>query len=87
MQAIALVTNDKFLLNYNITIDTNDVIDYIQKLNRTFYNFSEGYNPVLLFLEQFAINFTNVISHHGVCFDFNIVNASQLFHLDKFVNL
>jgi len=83
MQAIALVTNDKFLLNFNITIDASDVIDYMQKLKREW--FGEDYASNFYFLERYRVNFTELISHRGICYDFNIINASQLFHLDRLV--
>jgi len=82
MQAIALVTNDKFLLNFNISIDTSDVVDYMHKLERQW--FGNNYFPAVYFLERYAVNFTKVISHRGICYDFNIVDASELFHLDRF---
>jgi len=81
MQAIALVTNDKFLLDYNISIDASDVVDYMHKLERQW--FGKGFQPAVYFLERYAVNYTKVISHRGICYDFNIVDASELFHLDR----
>jgi hypothetical protein len=32
MQAVALVTGDEFLAGYNLTIDTDDVLNFIKEL-------------------------------------------------------
>ena len=32
MQAVGLVTSDNFLARYNLTVETNDVLDYIKNL-------------------------------------------------------
>jgi len=84
MQAIALVTNDKFLLSYNISIDTSDVVEYIRKLDRPMHG--RLFDSEFYFLEQFIVNLTEVFTHRGVCYDFNIVDSSKLFHLDRFAD-
>jgi hypothetical protein len=36
MQAVAVVTGDEFLLTYNLSLDTEDLLNYIDQLKHDF---------------------------------------------------
>lgn len=81
MQAVALVTGDEFLARYNLTIDTSDILDYITKL-------TWGWSTLALihiihFDNYYGVDFSLMIGPTGFCYNFNIVDAAELFYLDK----
>lgn len=81
MQAVALMTGDDFLLSFNLTIDTSDVLVYIKDLA---YNWTEhGVNNEMFFDDHYQTTFAPIVGPSGICFNFNMVNSSRLFHMDK----
>jgi hypothetical protein len=79
MQVVALVTGDEFLVPYNLTIDTEDVLVYINLLSKAY----ETYQNFVTFDDYYGIDFARVIGSTGFCYNFNMVNASQLLRLDQ----
>jgi hypothetical protein len=82
MQAIALVTGDEFLAPFNLTIDTDDVLDYMLKLLSRPKQI--GYLRDYHFDDSFGIDFAVIVGSSGFCFSFNVVNAEELFNLEKY---
>jgi hypothetical protein len=78
MQAVALVTGDDFLVPFNLTIDTADVLSYIDKLSYKW----DYWNNFATFDDFFGIDFASMIGPAGFCFNFNMIDALELFHLD-----
>lgn len=81
LQAFGLIIRDNFLGKYNVSIDTSDVTDYMHKLitdwmHPNYYNFAS-------FLDRIAIDMAEVITAWGFCYSFNIVDAAELYHLEK----
>lgn len=88
MQAIELVENDDFLFQFNVSIDTSDLMDYIRNTTRrwhlneydwvlgTFYNNMD-------FKKKFSIWLVEIITYRGFCYSFNIVDAAELFKIEK----
>jgi hypothetical protein len=80
MQAVALVTGDEFLVPYNLTTDTVDVLDYIGSLN---FNWDVRENDAT-FDDYYGVDLAYVIGPAGFCFNFNMINAGKLFHLNLY---
>jgi hypothetical protein len=78
MQAIALVTGDEFLLPYNLTIGLEDVLDYIDSLNYKW----DTYDNDATFDDLYGIDFAYEIGSTGFCFNFNMVDADEIFQLN-----
>jgi hypothetical protein len=94
MQAIELATGDDFLANYNVSIDTSDVIEYMRKATRIWTS-KLGESDEILgqyhhwadFILQFKLIMAEVITQRGFCYSFNIAEPSQLFRLEKYAAL
>ena len=78
MEAIGLVMNDDFLLHYNITIPTKNIMKYIFELNPRMRTKEQA-----SFDKIYAINFTKVITQWGYCNTFNILDAAKLINLNE----
>jgi hypothetical protein len=90
MQAIELITNDDFLAQYNLTIDTSDVVDYMRKAIRVWtLEFQKrikdfgGYDHEMQFANQFGVYLAEILTSRGFCFSFNVVDAQELFRLEE----
>lgn len=83
MQAVGLVLNDDFLVQYNMMIDTSDVIDYIKDLT---WDWTEYYKylPYLHFDNYYGVEMAEIIGPLGVCYTFNIKDSQELFHLNGY---
>jgi hypothetical protein len=82
MQAIALVTGDEFLVPYNLTIDTDDVLVYMRELFTPWDVY--GVVKTAVFERSYAARMTAIISHAGFCHNFNMVDAEELLNFDLF---
>jgi hypothetical protein len=80
MQAVSLVTNDEFLIPYNLTIDTKDVLYYIRKLLLEWKDRYISRNAY--FADKFGIDFAEVIGSSGFCYNFNMADANEIFNLN-----
>jgi hypothetical protein len=79
MQAVALATGDQFLLRYNLSVDTRDVLSYISDL--TFkWVMKENFAT---FDEFYGIDFAPLIGSTGVCYSFNNADPEQIFNLNR----
>jgi hypothetical protein len=82
MQAVALATNDEFLVPYNLTIDAGDVLEYMENL--TYIWMDQTFTKQVEFDDLYNVNLSLVAGPSGFCYNFNMVNASDLFHLDLY---
>jgi hypothetical protein len=80
MQAVALATGDEFLVPYNLTINANDVAEYMKNLTWVWY--TSALIQFIGFDDQFGIRFAPIIGSSGICFNFNMDNPEDIFHLD-----
>jgi hypothetical protein len=79
MQAIALVTGDDFLLSFNLTIDTGNVLDYLRKLLVPWKH--ESYARSAHFDDYYGVDFATTLGPTGFCYNFNMIDAQDLFNL------
>lgn len=97
MQAIELITKDNFLEQFNISIDTSDIMYYMKKAMHVWFDsdYYENYEDFeekeytyyneIHFMYRFQVEFAEIITSKGFCYSFNIGDASNLFHLERFV--
>jgi hypothetical protein len=78
MQAVALVTEDDFLVSYNLTIDTEDVRFLIKKLSYDWPN--KFYASDAFFNDHYGINFAPIPAPSGICYNFNMIDAEDLYY-------
>lgn len=81
MQAFGLIIRDNFLADYNVSVDANDVTDYMHKLIpdwRDRWNYNEA-----SFLDYYDVDLAEVITAWGFCYTFNIIDARELIDLEK----
>jgi hypothetical protein len=96
MQAIGLVLGDDFLVQFNLTINTEDVSQYIKNLtwdwnshnkNLTLYRTSQSKEKklfqVVSFDDHWGGHFAEILVPFGFCYIFNIMESNELFNLDK----
>jgi hypothetical protein len=85
MQAIALITGDELLLNYNVDIETHDVINYMRNLTWKWAYMEEKKELKttlsVYFDDKYGAAFTEVITPYGICYTFNNPDAQQFFNL------
>jgi hypothetical protein len=80
MQAIALVTDDNFLEQFNLTIDTDDILTYLEKLHMPWE--IPGFTRGAHFDDFYGVFYAKIIGSAGFCYDFNMIEAQDLFNLD-----
>ena len=80
MQAVELVTGDEFLVPYNLTIDAGDVLDYIKNLTWDWMH-ADLYH-IINFDNYYGVDFAEIIGPSGFCYNFNLVDADELFRLE-----
>lgn len=78
MQAIALILDDDFLLQFNISIETEDILTFIKNLT---YRWEKIHNEAH-FDDKYRIQFAEIISSYGFCYTFNIIEPNDLFKLE-----
>lgn len=88
MQAVGLVAKDGFLTNYNISIDANDVFEYIVKLKRLWHTekWETGvgdFGNKIDFADEYGVKLAEIITALGFCYCFNVIDASELYHLHR----
>lgn len=81
MQAIGLTLNDGFLLQFDVDIDSADVIDYIEDLTWNWHSYA--YSPIMSFDDYYGVELAKIIGPSGFCYTFNIKDASEMFHLEE----
>jgi hypothetical protein len=85
MQAVALATNDEFLVSYNLSIDAGDVLEYMKNL--TYGWMDRKFSKYAEFDDLYNVNMSLVAGPSGYCYNFNMANASDLLHLDLYDHL
>jgi hypothetical protein len=80
MQAVALVTGDEFLVPFNLTIDTNDVLEYMENLLLVWD--LGGFIKMANFDDFYGVDFALIVGPSGFCYNFNMIDADELFNLD-----
>jgi hypothetical protein len=79
MQAVALATGDEFLVPHNLSVDTSDVLVYMEKLLLKW----DARKNEASFDDFFGIDFAVIIGPSGFCYNFNMADADEIFHLDR----
>jgi hypothetical protein len=82
MQAMSLVTGDEFLVQYNLTIDSDDLFDYIEKIQHDYLPHPGLIQNHANFDDSFGVFFARIIGSRGFCCSFNMVESEELFNLD-----
>jgi hypothetical protein len=85
MQAIALATGDEFLVPFNLTIDVENVIEYLKKLLVEWND--KNIAKLANFEKKYGIDFALVVGPSGFCYNFNMVNSHELFNLEMWQTL
>jgi hypothetical protein len=81
MQAVALVTGDELLVPLiTQSIDTEDVLTFIDRLKYDFNLYEKS--SYVTFDDQYGVDFAPMFGPSGVCYNFNMIHAHELFHLD-----
>jgi hypothetical protein len=94
MQAIELVTNDDFLAQFNLTIDTSDVVDYMRLARREWY-IEDGkfirplgrFAHEFYFMERNKAKVHEVLTSRGFCYSFNIAPPSEVLQLERYLTI
>jgi acid-sensing ion channel, other len=76
---VALVTSDEFLADFNLTIDTADVLEYIRNLTWIWRGIGL---PSIDFDDQYGIEFAQIVTPSGLCENFNLILANDLFNTE-----
>lgn len=79
MQAITLATGDKFLVQYNLTIDTSDVLDLLEMFLIDWND--SNFGRIAFFDDEYGIDFAVIVGPSGLCYNFNLANPNELFNL------
>jgi hypothetical protein len=82
MQAIGLVTGDEFLVPFNLTIDTDDVLKYMKHLTWDWTD-ERSFHQVIHFDDYYGVDFAEIVGASGFCYNFNMVDSDKLFRLDR----
>lgn len=77
MHAIGLIMNDDFLVQFNLSLSTENIIDSFYQVQRI----TNEYNGS--FIQKYKINFANLMTPFGLCLTFNNFDSSDLFHFNK----
>jgi hypothetical protein len=84
MQAIGLATGDEFLIPFNLTIDAEDVLDYMAELRVKWY--TPGYTNFAFFDDYYGVEFAEITGASGFCYNFNMPEAAELLQLNAYVD-
>jgi hypothetical protein len=84
MQAIALATGDEFLVPFNLTIDAEDVLDYMSELRVRWHN--RKTTNFAFFDDYYGVEFAEIIGASGFCYNFNMPEAADLLQLNAYVD-
>lgn len=78
MHAIGLIMNDDFLVQFNLSLSTENITDYFYKVHRIIFEYYKG-----SFIQKYKINFAKVLTPFGLCFTFNNMDSSEMFHINR----
>jgi hypothetical protein len=79
--AVALATGDEFFVAYNLSIDTNEIMLSINRLN-FIWEQEQKRLRYGIFLDAYVIDFAAMAGASGICYNFNMINAADLYHLE-----
>lgn len=77
MHAIGLLINDDFLLQFNLSLTTENIMDSLHAVEGI-WNEHEG-----SFIKKYSLEFAKIITPYGFCYTFNSLNADDLFDFNK----
>jgi hypothetical protein len=80
MQVVGVVTGDEFLLNYNLTLDAENLLYYLSLLGVSW--FDDGLSNYANFDDFYGIDFAVFLGPGGFCYNFNMMETDELFNLD-----
>jgi hypothetical protein len=81
MQVIALVTGDEFLVPFNLTIDAEDMEDFLHDLTWIWFY----YLPHNIgFDDLYGVSFYPNLGFSGMCYTFNVVEFEKIFYLERY---
>ncbi|CAO1405296.1 unnamed protein product [Diamesa serratosioi] len=82
MHAIGLIMNDDFLLQFNLSLSTENISDSFAKVLRITEDEYKG-----SFIQKYQLNFAKLLTPFGFCLTFNNMDASDLFHINKIADI
>jgi hypothetical protein len=85
MQAVALVTGDEVLNQFNLTIDTSDVLVYMKSQIQDWMD--RNYSSLANFDKKYRAHLAAIPGPSGYCYNFNMADGSDLFYLEKYQEL
>lgn len=76
------------MLQFNVTIDTTDIIDNIIELkaiwNYENWNKERGmHHHQLEFADEWGVDLAEILTPWGFCYNFNIIDAKDLFNIER----
>lgn len=79
LQAIALICKPDYLKTVDIKTQTGDLVDILREISRLdwFLEQSASWNKI------YGTPFSQRLTPFGYCFTFNIINASDLLHMNE----
>lgn len=80
MQAVGLANRDDFLARHNVSVDTDDLVDYIRKLTFVWKQFKLYH--FMSFDDILGVDFAEILGPSGFCYNFNLIGAEELYHLE-----
>jgi hypothetical protein len=84
MQAVALVTGDEFLTSYNVSIPTEDLIEYLASI--VFQYDLKDMERYSHFDDRYRGELTPVLGPSGYCYNFNMAPSKQILNLDLYAH-
>lgn len=78
MHAIGLIMNDDFLVQFNLSLSTENITESFYKIQRILI---EGYRGS--FIQKYSISFSKILTPFGLCLTFNNIDASELFQFNR----
>jgi hypothetical protein len=88
MQIISLISNDRFLSNFNVSIPTDNLIDRLTDFITLFQTTPSINSPYPIHMkanwsQQYETNWTRTLHKTGFCYTFNFPNSTQFFNREK----
>ena len=78
MHAIGFLINDDFLLQFNLSLSTENIMSSLNAVEGIWNNQQEG-----SFIQKYSLEFAKIITPYGFCYTFNSLNASDLLNFNK----
>lgn len=84
MQIIDLIYDFDFLESFNLSVPTDTILEDMKDLVQNDWFYDRGLLPSWNL--RYSVPMSLIPTKHGLCFNFNMVDASDLFNFDKYVN-